>query len=138
MRITRTLLAAGAAGLMAITTGIVASPPAYAASCSYTLSATRDQHYPPGSCRLYLSRSSVPAGGLVSFVGYGFRQGEKVNIALYPGHTVVGATTAYRSTGKIAGTIRIPRDRTPGKTVIGAYGTASGRFLTARITVTSP
>ena len=136
----RRVVGVAAASIMMTTTfGLIGGTPAGAASsCAFSQDATRDRHYPPGTCKLYVSRSSVPAGQTVAVNGYGYRRGEHVRIALYPGHSVIAATTAYNASGKISVIIRIPRNRTPGSTVIGAYGVTSGRFATVRITVTAP
>ncbi|MFD7004024.1 hypothetical protein ACFWA5_49345 [Streptomyces mirabilis] len=69
---------------------------------------TAHAQYPPPPPRLTLSRTTLPAGGALTFVGTGFGARQLVTASLFSNEVVLGRYRATR-TGVVTGKVTIPR-----------------------------
>jgi hypothetical protein len=76
---------------------------------------TAHAQYPPPPPSLTLSRTTLPAGGALTFVGTGFAARQLVTASLFSKEVVLGKYRATR-TGVVTGKVTIPR-----RTVLGGH-----------------
>jgi hypothetical protein len=118
----RAVLASAASAAMLVAAPLVGAQTAHA-------------QYPPPPPNLTLSRTTVPAGGALTFVGTGFAARQQVTASLFSNEVVLGRYRATR-TGVVTGKVTIPR-----RTVLGSHTfklTARHPDLTLSVVISVP